>query len=178
MDRALAANATDRPALAGLVTCAAIFARVPFVELDEAMWDEHFDINLKGTFFACQAVLPTLRQLGRGSIVIFSSGMARMGSATGGHYAATKGGLLGLARSLALEVAREAIRVNTISPGMTDTPQPRGHSPEEVVQARASAIPMGRMGRPEEMADAVLFLLSPDSSFVTGQDLAINGGLE
>jgi NAD(P)-dependent dehydrogenase (short-subunit alcohol dehydrogenase family) len=61
---------------------------------------------------------------------------------------------------------------------MTDTPQPRGHSPEEVVQARASAIPMGRMGRPEEMADAVLFLLGPDSSFVTGQDLAINGGLE
>jgi NAD(P)-dependent dehydrogenase (short-subunit alcohol dehydrogenase family) len=178
MDRALASTSTSRPPLVGLVTCAAIFTRVPFVDLEETVWDAHFDVNLKGTLFACQAILPALQRRRHGSIVIFSSSLARMGSGTGGHYAATKGGLLGLARSLALEVAREGIRVNTISPGMTDTPQPRGHSTEKAIQERARTIPMGRMGRPEEMADAVLFLLGPDSSFVTGQDLRINGGLE
>lgn len=177
MDRALHGQEAGLPPLCGVVTCAAIFARVPFLQLDEATWDAHLAVNLRGTLFACQAVLPALRGRGGGSMVLLSSGIARSGSPTAAQYAVTKGGVLGLGRSLALELARDGIRVNMISPGMTDTPQPRGHSTEEAVQAKVRSIPMGRMARPEEIADAVLFLLGPDSGFMTGQDLAINGGL-
>jgi len=177
MDRALSAAELVSPPLVGLVTCAAIFRRMPFLELDEETWDAHFAVNLKGSLLACQAVLPALRLRRHGSIVLFSSTIARTGSPTGAHYAATKGGVIGLARTLALEVAAEGIRVNVVSPGMTDTPQPRGHDSEDVVLARGRTLPMGRMGRPEEMADAVLFLLGPDSSFITGQDVGVNGGL-
>jgi NAD(P)-dependent dehydrogenase (short-subunit alcohol dehydrogenase family) len=110
--------------------------------------------------------------------VLFSSSIARSGSATGGHYAATKGGLLGLMRSLALDVARDGIRVNAISPGVTDTPQPRGHSTEEQLYAKAKDIPLGRIGTPEDMAQAVMFLLDARSSYVTGQDIRVNGGAQ
>jgi len=163
--------------VAGLVACAAIFHRKPFLDLDEASWDAHFAVNLKGSLLACQAVLPGMRRRRAGSIVLMSSTLARTGSPTGAHYAATKGAILGLARSLSLEVAREGIRVNVVSPGLTDTPQPRGHGPEEELLARARKLPMGRMAQPQEIAEAALFLLGPESSFVTGQDLAVNGGL-
>jgi NAD(P)-dependent dehydrogenase (short-subunit alcohol dehydrogenase family) len=177
MDRVLAGSAGAHPPVVGLVTCAAIFNRKPFLELDEASWDAHFAVNLKGSLLACQAVLPGMRRRRAGSIVLMSSTLARTGSPTGAHYAATKGGILGLARSLSRELAREGIRVNVVSPGLADTPQPRGHGPEEDLMARARRLPMGRMAQPREIADAVLFLLGPDSSFVTGQDLAVNGGL-
>jgi NAD(P)-dependent dehydrogenase (short-subunit alcohol dehydrogenase family) len=163
--------------IVGLVACAAVFKRQPFLELDETTWDLTFDVNLKGSLFACQAVLPAMRRRHRGSIVLFSSSLARSGSATGGHYAATKGGLLGLARSLALEVAEEGIRVNVVSPGLTDTPQPRGHAGGEAAMfAKAKDIPLGRIGRAADIADATLFLLEDDSSFITGQDIRVNGG--
>lgn len=177
MDGALAAAGGRFPPVAGLVACAAIFHRKPFLDLDEASWDAHFAVNLKGSLLACQAVLPGMRRRRAGSIVLMSSTLARTGSPTGAHYAATKGAILGLARSLSLEVAREGIRVNVVSPGLTDTPQPRGHGPEEELLARARALPMGRMAQPQEIAEAALFLLGPESSFVTGQDLAVNGGL-
>jgi NAD(P)-dependent dehydrogenase (short-subunit alcohol dehydrogenase family) len=160
----------------GLVCCAAIFRRVPFLALDEETFDAHMAVNLEGTFLACQAVLPALRRRRAGSIVVFSSSIARSGSATGAHYAATKGGLLGLMRSLALEVAADGIRVNAISPGVTDTPQPRGHSTDEQLYAKAKDIPLGRIGSPRDMAQAVEFLLGPLSSYVTGQDIRVNGG--
>ena len=126
--------------------------------------------------FACQAVLPMMRKAGHGSIVVFSSSIARAGSPTGAHYAASKGGVLGLMRSLALEVAKEGIRVNAISPGVTDTPQPRGHATDEELYAKAARIPLGRIGQPEDMAQAIHFLLGNESSYVTGQDIRINGG--
>jgi NAD(P)-dependent dehydrogenase (short-subunit alcohol dehydrogenase family) len=162
----------------GLVCCAAIFRRVPFLQLEEETFDAHMAINLEGTFLACQAVLPVMRHRRAGSIVVFSSSIARSGSATGGHYAATKGGLLGLMRSLALEVAADGIRVNAISPGVTDTPQPRGHSTEEQLYARAKDIPLGRIGAARDMAQAVEFLIGPLSSYVTGQDIRVNGGAQ
>jgi NAD(P)-dependent dehydrogenase (short-subunit alcohol dehydrogenase family) len=173
MDRAIACEPLP---LRGLVACAAIFRRMPFLKLDETTWDDHLDINLKGSFLACQAVLPAIRCSGGGSIVLFSSSIARTGSPTGAHYAATKGGILGLGRSLALELAREGIRVNIISPGITDTPQPRAHGSETEFYAKMKTIPLGRFGRAEEMAQAALFLLGDDSSYVTGQDIRINGG--
>jgi 2-hydroxycyclohexanecarboxyl-CoA dehydrogenase len=173
MERALS---FEESPIQGLVACAAIFKRMPFLDLDEATWDAHLDVNLKGPFLACQAVLPELRRSGGGAIVLFSSSLARTGSPTGAHYAATKGGILGLARSLALELARDNIRVNVISPGITDTPQPRAHGTEAEFYSKMKSVPMGRFGTAEEMAEAVMFLLESDSSFITGQDIAINGG--
>ena len=163
-------------AIVGLVACAGIITRTPYLELDEETFDRHLDINLKGPFLSCQAVLPAMRRQGRGSIVLFSSSIARAGSIKGAHYAASKGGVLGLMRSLALETAREGIRVNAISPGVTDTPMPRGHASDEDVYAKAAKVPLGRIGQPDDMAQAVLFLLEDDSSYVTGQDLRVSGG--
>jgi NAD(P)-dependent dehydrogenase (short-subunit alcohol dehydrogenase family) len=162
--------------LVGLVACAAVYRAAPFLALTEEAWDEAFEVNLTGSLLVCQAVLPEMRSQRRGSIVLFSSSLARTGAVNGAHYAATKGGILGLMRSLALEAAKDGIRVNAVSPGLTDTPQPRGHSSEEEIRARAGAIPLGRIGTPDDMAEAVLFLLGDDSSFVTGQDIRPNGG--
>ena len=162
--------------VAGLVACAAVYRAVPFLQLDEATWDDCFAVNLTGGLLACQAVLPLLRRQRAGSIVLFSSTIARSGAVGGAHYAATKGGILGLMRSLALEVARENIRVNCVSPGLTDTPQPRGNMSESDMFAKAADVPLGRIGTAADMAEAALFLLEPDSSFVTGQDIRVNGG--
>lgn len=172
----VAAEEARGQAIVGLVACAGIITRTPYLELDEETFDAHLDINLKGPLLACQAVLPAMRRQGRGSIVLFSSTIARSGSAKGAHYAASKGGVLGLMRSLALETAREGIRVNAISPGVTDTPMPRGHASDEEVYAKAAKVPLGRIGQPDDMAQAVLFLLGEDSSYVTGQDLRVSGG--
>ena len=160
----------------GLATCAAVYKPVPFLDLDDEAWNAHLDINLKGTLLASQAVLPEMRRRGKGAIVMFSSSIARNGAAGGAHYAATKGGVLGLARAMALETARDGVRVNVISPGITDTPQPRGHRSQSDLDAAAAANPMGRIGEPEDMAEAALFLMEDDSSFITGQDIRINGG--
>ena len=162
--------------VAGLVCCAAIFPAAPLEEITGAAWDEVFRVNVEGSLFACQAVLPHMRSAGGGSIVLFSSTMARTGGVGAAHYAASKGAILGLARSLALDVAGAGVRVNTVSPGLTDTAQPRGNMSADVMFERAARTPMGRIGEAHEMADAVSFLLSDDASFVTGQDLRITGG--
>lgn len=83
---------------------------------------------------------------------------------------------MGLCRTLALETARDGIRVNVVSPGVTDTPQPRGHSTDEELYAKAAKVPLGRIGQPEDMASAVLFLLSDEASYITGQDMRVTGG--
>ena len=160
----------------GLVACAAVFKAKPFLEIDDASWDLTFDVNLKGSLFAVQAVLPYLRQQKSGAIVLFSSTIARTGAADGAHYAATKGGVLGLARSVALETAADGIRVNVVSPGVTDTPQPRGNMTEDQLFSRAETVPLGRIGDVHDMVEAALFLLSEDASFMTAQDLRVNGG--
>ena len=160
----------------GLVACAAVFKAKPFLEIDDALWDTTFDVNLKGSMFAIQAVLPLMRQQKSGAIVLFSSTLARSGAADGAHYAATKGGILGLARSVALETAADGIRVNVVSPGVTDTPQPRGNMTEDQLFSRAETIPLGRIAHVRDMVEAAVFLLSEDASFMTAQDLRVNGG--
>jgi NAD(P)-dependent dehydrogenase (short-subunit alcohol dehydrogenase family) len=110
-----------------------------------------------------------------GRIVLFSSMRARTGGTRCAHYAASKGAVLGLARSRALEVGHANIRVNTISPGVTDTVQPRGHLSEEELQARAAGNPLGRIDKVEDMVQACLFLLG-EISYFTGQDIRVNGG--
>jgi NAD(P)-dependent dehydrogenase (short-subunit alcohol dehydrogenase family) len=117
-----------------------------------------------------------MRRRKGGAIVLFSSTIARSGAADGAHYAATKGGVLGLARSVALETAADGIRVNVLSPGVTDTPQPRGNMSADDLFSRAASIPLGRVGHVNDMVEAALFLLSEDASFITAQDLRVNGG--
>ena len=176
MDAAMSAALKRTGRIAGLATCAAIYRSVPFLELTEDDWDAHLTINLKGSLLACQAVLPTMLEQKSGSIVLFSSSVARRGAPESAAYAATKGGVLGLGRAIALDHARAGIRANIISPGITDTPQPRGNLTEEDIYGRAEHIPLGRIGMPDDMVEAALFLLGDDASFVTGQDIRINGG--
>jgi NAD(P)-dependent dehydrogenase (short-subunit alcohol dehydrogenase family) len=111
-----------------------------------------------------------------GRIVLFSSMAARTGGVNVAHYAASKGGVLGLARSLAMESAAENIRVNTVSPVITDTPMSRAVLTDEEMESRKTRIPLDRVGSASDMADACMFLLGDDSSYVLGQDLRVNGG--
>jgi len=162
--------------LYGLVCMAGIYRTQSFLEIDEATWDQHFSINLKGTLLACQSVLPVMRAQKGGSIVVFSSSLARTGGMRSAAYSATKGGILGLMRSMALDVAADGIRVNAVSPAIADTAMPRANMAAEILEARAASNPMKRIGTPQDMAQATLFLLDRENAFMTGQDLRVNGG--
>jgi NAD(P)-dependent dehydrogenase (short-subunit alcohol dehydrogenase family) len=176
LEAAVEAAEAAAGSIRALAACAAVFKTRPFLEIDDALWDDTFAVNLKGSLFAVQAVLPAMRRRKGGAIVLFSSTIARSGAADGAHYAATKGGVLGLARSMALETAADGIRVNVLSPGITDTPQPRGNMSADELFGRATSIPLGRIGHVDDMVEAALFLLSEDASFITAQDLRVNGG--
>ncbi len=149
--------------------------RVPLAEASDAHWDHVLALNLSSVFWACRAALPHLRRGAR--IVNAASIVAHTG---GGHhsypYAAAKGGVISLTRGLANELAPRGIRVNAISPGTIDTPfQTRFSSPERLAEIRA-ATPMQRLGSAAECADAILYLVSDLSAFVTGEVLEVNGG--
>jgi NAD(P)-dependent dehydrogenase (short-subunit alcohol dehydrogenase family) len=159
-----------------LICCAAIYRPARFLDLLLEDWQKTLQINLTGYFLCCRAVLRFMRPQHFGRIVMFSSMVARTGAVNSADYAASKGGVLGLARSLAIESAAESIRVNTISPTITDTPMPRAVLSDEEIDSRKARIPLGRIGRADDMAEACMFLLSDDSSYVLGQDLRINGG--
>jgi NAD(P)-dependent dehydrogenase (short-subunit alcohol dehydrogenase family) len=176
VDKTFDAIAEREGAIDYLVCCAAVFPARPFLELSQEDWEKTLDINLTGYFLCCRAALRPMRSRKFGRIVLFSSMLARTGGIHSAHYSASKGGILGLARSIALELAQENIRVNTISPGVTDTVQPRGHLSEEELQAYAARNPLGRIGKVEDMVQACLFLLGDESSYFTGQDIRVNGG--
>jgi len=159
-----------------LICCAAIFHATPFLQLSANEWQRTLDVNLNGGFLCCREAVRHMQPRRFGRIILFSSMLARTGGVKSAHYSASKGGVLGLARTLALEVAGENIRVNTISPGVTDTAQPRDHLSEEELYAKGATIPLGRIGKIDDMVEGCLFLLSEDSAFFTGQDLRINGG--
>jgi len=157
-----------------LVNNAGIFPRCDFLAMEEAEWDAVLDINLKAGAFLTQAFARALA--GRtGSVVNLSSSAVR-GDPRGVHYTASKNGVVGLTRATALALA-PAIRVNAIAPGLTDTAQPRFGMTEEEIAARSASFPLGRIGRPEEIADLAVFLAGPQSGFVTGQVFHINGGM-
>ncbi|MCC2096490.1 MAG: SDR family oxidoreductase [Hyphomicrobiales bacterium] len=174
---AVAQTIEERGSVAGLSACAGIFRPKPFFDISLQDFDDHFSINLKGVLFSCQAVLPHMIEQKRGSIVLWSSGLGRSPQPGTAQYAATKGGVLGLMRTLALEMAQHNIRVNAISPGIADTPMPHAVMPEGTMEARARANPMGRIGTAQDMANAAMFLLSDEASYTTGQDFRVNGGM-
>jgi 3-oxoacyl-[acyl-carrier protein] reductase len=160
-----------------LINNAAVFPRVPFLEMTEHDWDHVLDVNLKGSCFCAQSVAKAMIAAERqGAIINIASGAALRGSPRGVHYVASKGGILSLTRAMALELASYRIRVNAIAPGLTDTAQPRYGSSEAEIAEMARAIPFGRMAQPEEIARAAVFLASDNAGFVTGQTLHVNGG--
>ncbi len=160
-----------------LVNNAGIFPRVPFLEMTEGEWDRVLAVNLKGTAFCGQAAARAMIAAGtQGAIVNLSSSAVR-GTPVGAHYAATKTGVIGVTRSMALALAPHGIRVNAIAPGLTDTAQPRYGSTEDELAVMTRAIPLGRMGKPQDIAALVVFLASDRADWVTGQTWHINGGL-
>lgn len=159
-----------------LLNNAGIFPRSAFLDMTEAEWDRVLAVNLKGSAFCAQAAARHMVAAGtKGCIINFSSGAVR-GTPVGVHYSATKNGVVGITRSMALALAPHGIRVNAIAPGLTDTAQPRHGNTDAELAEMARALPMGRMGRPEEMADMAVFLASDRAAYVTGQVWHVNGG--
>jgi NAD(P)-dependent dehydrogenase (short-subunit alcohol dehydrogenase family) len=161
-----------------LVNNAGVYPRSPFLELSEAEWDFVLDVNLKGSCFCAQAAARAMIAGGRrrGSIINLSSSSVR-GQPRGVHYTASKGGVITMTRSMALELAPHGIRVNAIAPGLTDTAQPRGGNTEEEIAAFARTIPLGRIAQPEDIASVAVFLAGDESRHITGQTLHVNGGI-
>jgi len=159
-----------------LVNNAGIFPRMPFLEMTEAVWDSVHAVNLRGAAFCGQAAARAMVATGQGGAIVNMASSAVRGSPEGAHYSASKSGLIGLTRTMALELAPHRIRVNAIAPGVVDTAQPRGGFSEEGLATLARTIPLGRMGRSAEIADAVVFLASDRSSFMTGEMIHVNGG--
>ena len=160
----------------GLVNNAGIFPRARALDMKLAEWEEVLRVNLTGTFVTARTVAARMKDLGRGAIVNTASGRALAGAANGAHYAASKGGIIALTKSLALDWAAYGIRVNCVIPGLTDTAQPRVEMGDNELYAAGASIPMGRIGRPEDIAAVVAFLLSEDAGYMTGQSVAANGG--
>jgi len=159
-----------------LVNNAGIFPTSPVEEMSEEDWDRVIGTNLVGAFLCARAVVPKFLEQGTGRIISITSGRAFQGAKNGAHYAASKAGIIGFSKSLALELAPHRITVNVICPGITDTAQPRGHQTEEQIYAQAQRIPLGRIGQPEDLVGPAVFLASDAAAFITGQTIIVNGG--
>ena len=173
-----------------LVNNAGISKVVPFLEMDESLWDATMDTNLKGTFLCCQAVLPQMVERRSGRIINVSSQSGKRGSSQYAAYCASKFGMIGLTQSLAREYAALGITVNAICPGVAFTDlwrspdmiekyaAKRSLRPEDVEGYFKSQIPLGRLCTPEDVAKVAVFLASDGSNYMTGQALNVTGGLE
>lgn len=180
LDRLFAAVREEHGRLDVLVANAGVIAASPIRAASEEHFDSMFDINVKGTYFTVQKALPLMRS--GGSVILVSSCLATKGFPGHSVYNATKAAIRSLVRTAAAELVSDGIRVNTLSPGPVDTPIIEGQvgSPEAAEAFRKQAathVPLGRIGRPEELAAAALFLASDESSFSTGIDLVIDGGM-
>lgn len=150
-----------------------------FMDSDEDTWDKIIAINLKGVMICCRAVLPGMIDQKYGRIINIASDAGRVGSTGEVVYSAAKGGVIAFTKALAREMARHGINVNCIAPGPTDTPlfaEIAAGNPK-IADALVKAIPLRRLGRPEDVARAVVFLASDDAGYITGQTLSVNGGL-
>jgi len=157
-----------------LVNNAALSPFVFWDDLTEQIWDDLMAINMKGPFLCCKAIIPDMRAAGVGRIINISSSSAQGGSGFHAHYAASKGGVIGFTKALAIEFAGTGITANNVAPGFVNTEGLQA-SPVEVDKV-ASVSPMKKAGRPANIAAAVAFLASDDADYVTGHTLSVNGG--
>jgi 2-hydroxycyclohexanecarboxyl-CoA dehydrogenase len=190
---AVAADVSDRPALEEafatvraelgpvhiLVTSAGLVGWSPFTEISLESWQRMLDVNLTGTFHCAQLAIPDMVEAGWGRIVMISSSSAQRGSPVMAHYAASKGALISLTRSLAREYGPVGITVNNVPPSGIETPmqhqsQAAGNLPSN--EQMAASIPVGHLGTGDDIAAAVGFLCSEEAGFITGQTIGVNGG--
>jgi NAD(P)-dependent dehydrogenase (short-subunit alcohol dehydrogenase family) len=160
-----------------LINNAAIYdgiKRQPFFEIELEEWDLVMNVNVKGAFLAARAVFPSMKDRGYGKIVNLASEVFFTGSHGFAHYVTSKGGIIGLTRALAVELGPHNICINCIAPGFTDTEASRGLA--DVAKYDVSKTPLKRLEKPEDLVGAAVFLASPESDFITGQTLLIDGG--
>ena len=154
----------------------------PFLKTDPAFWQKIISINLVGAMNLLHCVLPGMAERARGKVVTVASDAGRVGSSGEAPYSACKGGLIALTKTLAREMAAKNVQLNVVCPGLTETNmleqfmQGAGN-PEKLREAYRRAIPVGRLGKPEDIPGAVLFLASDDADFITGQTISVSGGL-
>ena len=158
-----------------LVSNAGVAGQCLIQKVTDSMWDRYFNVNVRGAFNCVQAVLPEMIHEKQGCIVTISSIWGLRGASCEVTYSATKAALIGLSRSLAVELAPSGIRVNCIAPGVIDTDM-LDALPQEIMDSLAEETPMGRIGKPEDIAGAVSFLASESAGFVTGQVICADGG--
>ncbi len=164
-----------------LCNCAGIAIRKDIVELSEDEWDRALDITLKGIYLLSREVIPHMVRTGGGSIINIGSGWSLKGGPRAASYCAAKGGTLNLTRAMAIDHGKHNIRVNCVCPGDVDTPMLQSECAQlgenrEVFMREAANRPLARVGTPEDIANAVLFLASPMSSWITGAALVVDGG--
>ena len=154
----------------------------PFLKTDPAFWQKIISINLLGAMNLLHCVLPGMAERGRGKVVNVASDAGRVGSSGEAPYSACKGGIIALTKTLAREMASKNVQLNVVCPGLTETNmleqfmQGAGN-PEKLREAYRRAVPMGRLGKPEDLPGAILFFASEDADFITGQVLSVSGGL-
>jgi NAD(P)-dependent dehydrogenase (short-subunit alcohol dehydrogenase family) len=157
-----------------VVNNAGVFPRVDFLEMTEQEWDHVLDVNLKGSFLAAQAGARAMVAAGRAGAIVNVSSSAVRGDPRGVHYSASKAGVVGLTRAMALALAPHRIRVNAIAPGTTDTAQPRYGNTEAQLAARVRDTPFGRMAQPDEIARVAVFLATEEAAWISGEVIHVN----
>jgi 2-hydroxycyclohexanecarboxyl-CoA dehydrogenase len=182
VDAAVAATEAQLGPVDVLVNNAGWDVFKPFVKTVPAEWERLIAINLTGALHMLHAVLPGMAERKYGRIVNIASDAARGGSSGEAVYSACKGGLVALSKTLAREHARHNVSVNVVCPGPTDTALLAGvaegaRDPAKLIEAFKSAIPMGRLGQPDDLANAIAFFASDDAAFITGQVISVSGGL-
>ena len=164
-------------AISVLINCAGNLRPTKVIDIPEDEWDLIVDVNLKGTFLCSQAVLEGMRSQGWGRIVNLSSTAGKNISTVGGaHYTAAKAGVLGFTRHLASEVASDGITVNAVCPGLIETQMVSNTISPQRMAEYAESFPISRLGRPDEVASLIRFLVSEEAAYITGASLDINGG--
>ena len=162
-----------------LVTSAGVAAFDPVLEITPEKWEHVLGVNLFGTFHCAQAAIPDMVAAGWGRIVTISSSSAQSGAPFMAHYVASKGGVIGLTKALARELAGQGITVNTIPPTLVDTPMARRGTGDDTreMDVSGAGIPLGRAGTPDDIAAACSFLCSDQADYITGQLIGVNGGM-